>query len=218
MLQILSFSPRFESFATLVDDDNRYPRSEMTCMMAAHFIDADLSSNSLRPWACNSTLRIFRANISKLPRPDITRTFIGCPLKDGMVVEESYLGQSRDIQSRMYERLARMTRLERLELGHEDRDFKDASMDLEDSSVVKSMDDMDHYYDCLEMSLRSGLKVLEGLKELEVLSVIWMTAMIGVEEVQWMLQSWPKLRRVDGLSSSKTLEDAVQRRLKKNCP
>lgn len=77
---------------------------------------------------------------------------------------------------------------------------------------------MAHHYDCLEMSLRSGLRLLEGLKELKALSVMRMTTVIGVEEVQWMVQNWPKLRRVDGLSFEETGEEAALRWLKENCP
>lgn len=136
ILQILSSSPKLESFVTLTDDDNRYPCSEMTHILPASFIDADPSSGSLNPWACEATLRIFRAKLSKVHRPDITQTFIRFPLTDGMVVEETYPGQSRDIQSRVYGRLARLTRLERLELGHEDRNLTDANRKYQDTSEV----------------------------------------------------------------------------------
>ncbi|KAK3836378.1 MAG: hypothetical protein JOS17DRAFT_734043 [Linnemannia elongata] len=218
ILRILSSSPKLESFVTLIDDDNRYPCSEMTHILAASFIDVDPPSGLLNPWACESTLKIFRAKISKVPRPDITQTFIGLPLTDGMVVEETYPGQSLKTQSRVYERLARLTKLERLELGHEDRNFTDAYRKFQDISELIRMDDMAHQYDCLEMSLSSGLRLLEGLKELKTLSVMRMTIVIGVEEAQWMVQNWPKLRRVNGLSPEESGDEAALRWLKVNCP
>ena len=120
ILQILSSSPKLESFITLIDDDNRHLCSKMTHILTASFIDSNPSSSSLNPWACESTLGIFRVKISEILRPDITRTYTGLPIMDGMVVEETYPDQSRGIQSRVYKRLARLTRLEPLQLGCED--------------------------------------------------------------------------------------------------
>lgn len=68
------------------------------------------------------------------------------------------------------------------------------------------------------MSLKSGLQILEGLKELKVLSVVRMATTIGVEDVQWMVQSWLKLRRVDGLNCHDGDEAEASKWLQKNCP
>ncbi|KAF8948414.1 hypothetical protein BGZ47_004996 [Haplosporangium gracile] len=219
MQQILSSSPRLVTFVTLECDDlYSYNVNEATHILAIDFIDADLSSNSLKPWECESTLKVFRAKISGIPRPNITRTFHGHPVKDGMLIQEAHPNQSQEILHRVYERLGRLTRLERLELGHEDRNTFDESRTFDDPADVESMDDKDHQYDCLDMNLRSGLRMLEGLKQLRVLSVVRMATLIGVEEVQWMVQNWPKLNRLDGLNYGESDEVAAYKWLREHYP
>ncbi|KAG0312061.1 hypothetical protein BGZ97_011466 [Linnemannia gamsii] len=195
MLQILSSSPRLHTFRTLIDDyahDNKYWNKEETYISAVDFIDADPVSNTFKPWACESTLKIFRAKISGIPRPDIKITFGGHDLEEGMVLEEVYHGQSQDIQSRVYDRLARLTRLENLELGNEDRDLK-SEIFYDDYCEG---DERFQQYECLSMTLESGLWRLEGLKDLRVLSVVRMEERIGDDEKQWMKQHWPKIERI----------------------
>ena len=58
-----------------------------------------------------------------------------------------------------------------------------------------------HQYDCLDMSLHSGLDLLGGLKQLRVLSAMRMVMLIGVEEVRWMAESWPILEAIKGLNA-----------------
>ncbi|KAF9547308.1 hypothetical protein EC957_008657 [Mortierella hygrophila] len=176
MQQILSSSPRLRSFITLINEDNSLPYIDASQILALDFIDADSSSDSLRPWACESTLTVLRVKILGIPRPDITKTYSGRPLEDGMVLPEDYVGQGQDIGRRVYERLARFTRLERLELGHEDRDVYYAGR------KIRGLDDIGRQYTCLEMSLKSGLQMLEGLKQLRVLSVVRMATLIRVVE------------------------------------
>ncbi|KAH7053556.1 hypothetical protein BKA57DRAFT_453970 [Linnemannia elongata] len=218
MQQILSSSPRLKAFITLIDADEKPPGIETSRILALDFIDTDSSSDSLRPWACESTLTILRAKILGIPRPDIIKTYSGQPLEEGMVLPEVYVGQGQDIERRVYERLARFTRLERLELGHEDRYLYDPSRKFRERTALGRLDDIGHQYDCLEMSLKSGLKILEGLKELKVLDVARMTTTIGIEDVQWMVQSWPKLKRVDGLNSHNGDEAEASTWLQENCP
>lgn len=100
MLRILSCSPRLQYFVTLFEDNYNYNDYyyETTHILAEDFTDADPMTNSLKPRACESTLTIFRAKISGIPRPDITSTFIGRLIKEGMVVLETYPGESQSIQ------------------------------------------------------------------------------------------------------------------------
>lgn len=53
--------------------------------------------------------------------------------------------------------------------------------------------------DGLEMSLESGLGKLAGLKSLKLLDIIRLKPRIGVEEVRWMTEQWPRLRTLNGL-------------------
>lgn len=52
---------------------------------------------------------------------------------------------------------------------------------------------------CLELSLASGLDELGGLEELEEFVVVNMAHRIGLAEVKWMVEHWPKLKRIVGL-------------------
>ncbi|KAG0261436.1 hypothetical protein DFQ27_002959, partial [Actinomortierella ambigua] len=51
---------------------------------------------------------------------------------------------------------------------------------------------------CLEMTLESGLDELAGLKELEELDIHHMDHRVGVSELEWMAENFPKLRRLRG--------------------
>ncbi|KAF9096557.1 hypothetical protein BGX23_010968 [Mortierella sp. AD031] len=199
MQRILSSSPKLHTSIALSPDDSH--SQETTRILAQDFIDHNPSSGSLRPWSCESTLRVFRARISGIPREDITQTFLGNSLQEGMVVEETYPGQSQELQRRVYERLARLIRLERLELGHEDRvpGGYNNSMVVDMEAVAAY--NWHHQYDCLNMSLGSGLDFLGGLKQLRMLSVLRMATSIGVEEVLWMAESWPRLEIIEGLNT-----------------
>ncbi|KAF8948417.1 hypothetical protein BGZ47_004999 [Haplosporangium gracile] len=66
----LRMAPRLESFITLSEDDygnNKWFNDEYTHFMAEDFIDAtitaELSSDSFKPWTCESTLNVFCAKI-----------------------------------------------------------------------------------------------------------------------------------------------------------
>lgn len=72
-----------------------------------------------------------------------------------------------------------------------------ANVSLE--SVYYGGEGEDYQYDCLEMTLESGLDQLKGLNNLRVLDVQRMEQRIGLKEVQWMSQYWPRLREIRGL-------------------
>ncbi|KAG0286136.1 hypothetical protein BGZ96_009739 [Linnemannia gamsii] len=67
MVQVLSSSPRLKSFTTLGEDDygdySWANEDEGTHISANDFIDADFLSDSLKPWACEWTLKMLRAKI-----------------------------------------------------------------------------------------------------------------------------------------------------------
>ncbi|KAF9948838.1 hypothetical protein BGZ65_007783 [Modicella reniformis] len=134
---------------------------------ATTFIDRNPDTGSLREWACEGSLKVLQVKITEVPRPDIIST-------------EDYPGQGRGIQRQVYERLARLTKLEMLVLGHHSHSV--------------------HWHSSLEISLDSGLYWLEGLKELKALDLSCLEARIGVEEIEWMSKHWPKLDSIKGLS------------------
>ncbi|KAG0246900.1 hypothetical protein BGX31_005388 [Mortierella sp. GBA43] len=144
-------------------------------------IDHNPITASVNPWPCEASLKVFEINIAGIPRPDLTGRW---------VLEEAYPGQGREIQGLMYDRLARFIRLEKLRLGRS-------------SSTTSSSKcpDGKHQYESLEMSLESGLDKLAGLTELEELDVSGMKTRIGLKEVQWMAEHWPRLHTIRGLDN-----------------
>ncbi|KAK3811007.1 MAG: hypothetical protein J3Q66DRAFT_404394 [Benniella sp.] len=143
------------------------------------FIDLDAETGSLKPWKCEGYLRNLTTTIVGIPRPDLTGDH---------VIKEAYAGQGREIQGRVYDRLAQLANLQSLWLG-------------DDSTGNESR--------CLEMSLESGLGKLAGLQSLEELGVCGLVTNIGVKEVQWMAEHWPKLRIIFGLDGEGSGKEAV---------
>ncbi|KAG0320439.1 hypothetical protein BGZ99_004503 [Dissophora globulifera] len=221
MRQILISSPRLHTFVTLLQGGltgSKVPHfsAKVPNFMAKDFIDLDSSSNALKPWKCEYSLRVFHAKILGIPRPDVTTDRRGFPRLD--VLQEAYPGESQELQSRVYERLAKFTRLVKLGLGHDDRDLNDILLDsINNIDGNHVFGDDDHQYDCLEMTLKSGLGMLEGLKKLKELNVMRMTTRIGVDEVKWMRKNWPNLQTIIGLDIRGNEMEAAQW-LKEECP
>ncbi|KAF9976141.1 hypothetical protein BGZ65_007956 [Modicella reniformis] len=150
-------------------DDNWLLRCQNPHLEAVKFIDRDANTGLLKAWKCETTLKVLKLKIRGIPRPDLEG--------DGVVGEE-YPGQGHEIQRPVYDRLARFTNLETLWLGE-----------------YRWLDQ----WDCLEMSLESGLYKLKGLKALKELNVWCMKTKIGLEEVQWMTENWPRLNAINGI-------------------
>ncbi|KAF9131565.1 hypothetical protein BGW39_001614 [Mortierella sp. 14UC] len=216
MIQILASSPRLHTFVTF--DEEVIPNPDVPHFVADDFIDLDHSTGQLRPWLCESTLKEFRAYVTGIPRPDLNKTFHGHPLDKDMVMQESFPGQGPELQRLVYERLARFSRLERLQLGHDDRLISVMYMLMYSDADIEGWDDESHQYNCLEMSLASGLRALEGLKELKELKVSRMATAVGIDDVQWMVQSWPRLKTLSGLNYSAEAEVQAASWLKETCP
>lgn len=128
-VQVLASSPNLHTLLDITGIPSKSTRINATI-----FADRDLNSGLLKAWDCEGSLTTLRVRITGVPRPDLPE----CQ------VQERYLGEGREIQSQVYERLARLTRLESLWLG--------------ESPYLKDQ------FDCLEMSLESGLHKLSGLK------------------------------------------------------
>jgi len=193
LVQILASSPNLHALVdinVLSHRGGRYPR-----IKANAFIDRDPSTGSLRPWKCEDSLKVLEIKVIGIPRPDIAVE----------TEREAYPGQGRDIQSQVYDRLARLTNLERLWLG--DKVYGEY---FEDDPPT---DPMPYQIDCLELSLESGLHKLSGLKAMQALNVSGMRSKIGVKEVHWMAEHWPKLRIIYGIDDNEAV-----RWLRKHCP
>jgi hypothetical protein len=111
------------------------------------------------------------------------------------------------IQHRVYQRLSTFVNLEVLWLG--------SNSYFEDPLVpVKKVPNQQ--YECLEMSLESGLDQLEGLRQLRVLNISLMATRIGQKEAQWMTEHWPRLHEIRGLENRDDARKARQW-IKGNC-
>ncbi|KAF9994068.1 hypothetical protein BGZ79_001212 [Entomortierella chlamydospora] len=87
---------------------------------------------------------------------------------------------------RIYQQLGRLTKMVHLRIGWHSTDslYFNANMD---------------------MSLKYGLDHLKGLKKLRVLDISCIRYVkIGQEEVEWMVENWPNLRRIRGLITKTT--------------
>ncbi|KAG0246474.1 hypothetical protein BGX31_001750 [Mortierella sp. GBA43] len=183
LVRILATCPKLHTLVAIGESlfDDTCPQMDVNV-----FIDRDGLTGSLRPWACETTLRVLKIGITGIPRPDLY-------MLDNDLNKELYHGQGRDLQSQVYDRLARLINLETLWL---------APKELETSLVY---DDNDNY-SSLEMSLESGLWKLVSLKSLKELGLP-RQARIGEKELNWMRVNWPNLNIIYGLREDDIDED-----------
>ncbi|KAF9160260.1 hypothetical protein DFQ26_005716 [Actinomortierella ambigua] len=93
-------------------------------------------------------------------------------------------------------------KMRRFSMGYDDRqglvdNFPDetchSSLNHDDCAPYTQSDD------ALPWTLGSGLEFLEtSWKQLEYLGLAWTTHRAGMDELQWMLQHWPRLKQIDG--------------------
>lgn len=174
LVHILAFSPNLRKLMTIQDggypinDNSRFPKLE-----AEVFADLDLTSARIyRPWACEATLEILHVKIAGIPLNDA---------EDGFHVHRL-----------VYRRLARLTKLQALWLGH-DPTYVDKTGGS--SSVVVG----DVQVDCLKMTLQSGLGLLRTLKRMRQACVEYLYHDMRAAEYLWMLRNWPEFQQVWGI-------------------
>ncbi|KAG0347510.1 hypothetical protein BG005_000113 [Podila minutissima] len=114
-----------------------------------------------------------------------------CAIRVPRVGDDSDLtdGEAREIQRRVYERLATQIQLETLSLGCR-------------IETVEGVLDSHYHPECLQITLDSGLGELAHLKQLTKLDVSYTDHMISIEELQWMEQNWQRLATICGLSET----------------
>jgi hypothetical protein len=143
-----------------------------------------------RGWKCTE-LEVFRCQIGGIPRPDITRDI--CDDPPSAFIISGAIAESHQTQRGVYSQLAQLTKLRELVLGCV---FYSSHPDY-------TSHDKDYFrqYQCLSMSLESGLDLLKGLNNLETLGLEDMEVCIdGCEEEEWLERHWPSLvqfRRTD---------------------
>lgn len=181
-------------------------------------VELDAMQVTRRPWICTQ-LETFECKILNVPRPDIVHTPIenffpnpsvppppptgSTPAQDHTLSASARLAaqqESHAIQRRVLRQLGQLTHLRTLSLGKYGCDFDHEEyfrLEIRDFRTVIVDRLLEH--SCLELTLESGLDELRELQELEELHIYQMAHRIGLAEVKWMLEHWPKLRLVGGL-------------------
>ncbi|KAG0306251.1 hypothetical protein BGZ98_002717 [Dissophora globulifera] len=166
---LLCSSPRLKVFNILPKDRRLSVDHSFLCLDANDASQAD--------WACTS-LVVF-----------------GCPIvgihrnNECCVLKEEDQKKSAALHNGVYSQLGRLTHLEELRMG--------IPYDSENLNYHRHDKKYDRQYDCLSMSLESGLGLLSGLKNLRVVALEDMEVEIdGDNERKWIEEHWPKARVV----------------------
>ncbi|KAF9098562.1 hypothetical protein BGX27_000765, partial [Mortierella sp. AM989] len=171
---VLSSCPKLKEFRAFTSEDSPHPNA------------VPLSARDLVhcTWVCLN-LEVLQVTINGIVRPDLMPNQHGTP-------------PDIELQKVVYEQLGKLTKLKELWLGHITRGMLHNSHHLQWNELFPYIIP-DAQTDCLEFSLKSGLGLLQGLKELKVLSLQMMNVRIGIPEVQWMAEQWPSLKVMSGV-------------------
>ncbi|KAF9281437.1 hypothetical protein BGZ88_011614 [Linnemannia elongata] len=158
--------------------------------------DFELDANDVasgKPWVC-SKLESLKVRIVGVPRPDLTRRSNGRPLEGPL--HQGTMEESRRIQLGVYQQLGRMTNLKQLVLGHDDVDVTRGCLHderLSEGEYYREEDTIQkgHQYECLEMTVESGMDAMAEMRELRVLELEAME--VGELDRRWTEKNWPQL-------------------------
>lgn len=133
-------------------------------------------------WVCQD-LEVFHCRIGNIPRPEITRTICRKPATKRHV-KSGTMEESIDLQRQVYAKLARLTKLRELRLG--------LRMDTKSQDYFRGNKEYWRQYDCLAMTLESGLDILKSLGNLRTVGLEDMEVYIdGDKEQSWFAEDWP---------------------------
>ncbi|GJJ69782.1 hypothetical protein EMPS_02130 [Entomortierella parvispora] len=178
--KLLCSTPKLREFNILPKDPEQAPWLGFPSSLRA--------SDTAHPnWACTS-LVVFGCPVTGIPYGEYGK-LMDCVQQKRIELHKS-----------VYSQLARLTHLEELRLGtHYDPDNMDSFSDDYDEWN-------DRQYDCLSMTLESGLDMLKRLKNLRVVDLEGMDVGIdGEGEQKWVAEHWPKASVLT--SSDDTEED-----------
>ncbi|KAF9900115.1 hypothetical protein EC991_007906 [Linnemannia zychae] len=176
-----------------------------------------MASASKDPWSLGKSVEYFQLRIGNFPRLDVICQIDGRLRRgdaeqldvggtvwpdDGESMLPVDFTKSYEVQRWVYTQLGRMTGLKVLNLGVPDTSTTSVIIEASMLGIFQHPGSQlvrEFNYQSLEFSLESGLGLLAGLKELQVLDVCWTAHRIGVEELKWMHTNWPNLKSIKGL-------------------
>ncbi|KAF9286898.1 hypothetical protein BGZ68_002440 [Mortierella alpina] len=200
---LLCSAPRLQNLngQLMIDVTSDYRVSEMVL----HAQDLMHSSAS---WAGTSSLKHLRLVIDDIPRLDVKCDHMGRPFLRPLPATPSHTS-SLQVQESVCKQLGAMIELRTLVLGRPDINTSGTIVRADEFGqlhpALRSLA-REQQYQCLELSLSSGLGWMSELKELKTLDVTRMAHRIGVAELEWMHLNWPKLETIDGLFSQRLWE------------
>ncbi|KAK3848346.1 MAG: hypothetical protein J3R72DRAFT_428838 [Linnemannia gamsii] len=171
--QLLCSAPNLKEFYLFGLE--RRPENVDGCLDAQDIVESE--------WVCTE-LEVFGCEIGNIPRHDITHDIAGRPSKE--FIRDGSRQESIELHRGVYAQLGRLTKLRELTLGIA------LSPDLDDD-----MWEHERLYDCLAMTLESGLDLMKGLSELEVVRLDAMEVYIDRDEERaWVKKQWPKVKGI----------------------
>lgn len=177
--QFLCTAPNLREFHLI--GTSRTKAGPDPCLDAADVVQSE--------WVCLG-LEVFGCAIGGIPRPDITRWIDGEPASE-YTIDGSY-NDSIDFQQRIYTQLARLVKLRSLSLGSPIAEFVTDDYDEDDYDEIYREDSPLRQFDCLAMSLESGLDLLKDLKELRSVKLVDMEVYVDNDKEQaWLSEHWP---------------------------
>ncbi|KAF9311971.1 hypothetical protein BG003_006769 [Podila horticola] len=186
----------------------------------SHTVDPWLKAQDVSAgvdWVCLG-LESFRLKI-RVPRPEVivTERFVQTTVSSitGTTTVAEGSGEIFDrmpqvtqeechlLQQEVYRQLGRLVHLKQLWLGNDsDQDYSSERqyiVQVSGEEKKKLIADSRFQADCLEMTLVSGLESLSGLKKIESVDISRMACFLELQDVQWMMQAWPRLKTLAGL-------------------
>ncbi|KAG0335171.1 hypothetical protein BG000_007747 [Podila horticola] len=202
LIKILALCPNLRKLVTIQHGEYAFINKFMP--HAGHQIFPEVDANvfadlhprtkAYRPWACESTLETLQIKICGIPWSGDEGDSISCEEDQDSMPSEHDHGTAI-LQRQVYGRLARLTNLKTLWLGHDPM--------VADQYGLYGGCHGDVQKECLEMTLPSGLAVLGTLKKLKHLNVqalFHYRNKSGAEEVNWMFDNWPEMEKIWGIN------------------
>ncbi|KAF8929235.1 hypothetical protein BGZ47_001190 [Haplosporangium gracile] len=206
---LLQSSPSLRTLKTMQEYNYHLPSKE---------VELDALRVIKTPWICTQ-LEEFKCRILNVTRPDVVITpfdnvfpdpppppgalpgLVAAqdqgPLAGAMLIAQQ---ESHAVQRRVLRQIGQLTHLRKLSLGrlvHNDNNPEYSRLEIRGIRTMAVDENFD--WRCLELTLESGLDELSRLKQLKELWVYKMAHRIGLAEIRWMVENWPRLKIIGGL-------------------